>query len=171
MENYACLHNSSHQIIGTHCNFVQKTCFSLCPEIQKWKLKCVIWAWLEVGFRLIRGSWLTHACCWLVKRQKNVWHTHQYSWPVYLYFDVLFFLAKLDCSESPVFPYDHRDRRLCVTGCHLAWVSKLLSGQGGGLGGSEKNVFISILLAPSRKSYIIPDARPLRTFENQDGRH
>ena len=102
---------------------------------------------------------------------KNVWHTHQYSWPVYLYFDVLFFLAKLDCSESPGFPYDRRDRRLCVTGCHLAWVSKLLSGQGGGLGGSEKNVFISILLAPSCKSYIIPDARPLRTFENQDGRH
>ena len=25
----------------------------------------------SVGFRLIRGSWLTHACCWLVKRQKK----------------------------------------------------------------------------------------------------
>jgi len=65
----ACLHNSSHQIIGTLCNFVQKTCYSLCPEIQKWKLKCIIWAWLEVGFCLIRSSWLTLDSCMLLARE------------------------------------------------------------------------------------------------------
>ena len=26
----------------------------------------------------------------------------------------------LDCSQSSIFPYDRRDRALCVTGCHLA---------------------------------------------------
>ena len=71
MANYACLHNSSHQIIGTHCNFVQKTCYSLCPEIQKWKLKCIIWAWLEVGLGLDKlrasepashASWASESC-------------------------------------------------------------------------------------------------------------
>ena len=66
--------------------------------------------------RLIRGSWFTHACCWLVKRQKKrVTYTSIF---LRLYFDVLFFLAKLDCSESPIFPYDRRDRRLCVPSCN-----------------------------------------------------
>ena len=71
MANYASLHNSSHQIIGTHCNFVQKTCYSLCPEIKKWKLKCIIWAWLEVGLGLDKlrasepashASWASESC-------------------------------------------------------------------------------------------------------------
>ena len=26
----------------------------------------------------------------------------------------------LDCSQFSIFPSDHRDRALCVTGCHLA---------------------------------------------------
>ena len=26
----------------------------------------------------------------------------------------------LDCSQSSIFPYDHQDQALCVTGCHLA---------------------------------------------------
>ena len=40
------------------------------------------------------------------------------------------FVNWLDCSQSFIFPQDHRDRALCVTGCHLAWVSKLLRGRG-----------------------------------------
>ena len=38
-----------------------------------------------------------------------------------------YFTDSLDCSQSSIFPLDHRDRALCVTGCH-----------GGGLGGNEK---------------------------------
>ena len=37
-------------------------------------------------------------------------------------------------------------------------------GGGGGLGGSEK-------IGPPPPRAVIPDARPLGTFENQDGRH
>ena len=36
----------------------------------------------------------------------------------------------LDCSQSPIFPYDGRDQRLCVTVGHLGWVSNLLRGLG-----------------------------------------
>ena len=38
--------------------------------------------------------------------------------------------GEINCSQSPIFPRDHRDWALCVTGCHLAWVSKILRGQG-----------------------------------------
>ena len=41
------------------------------------------------------------------------------------------------------------------------------SGGGGGLGWSEKNIF----LAPLPPRVIISDARLLGTFENQDGRN
>ena len=49
----------------------KKTCYSLCPEIQKWKLKCIIWAWLEVGLGLDKlrasepashASWASESC-------------------------------------------------------------------------------------------------------------
>ena len=60
-------------------------------------------------------SWLVIDSCMLLARE-----TAKKTCDTYLYFDVLFFLAMLDCSESPIFPYDRRDRRLCVTGCHLA---------------------------------------------------
>ena len=44
-------------------------------------------------------------------------------------------------------------------------------GGGGGLGGSEKNNYKIIFLAPPpRPPAIIPDTRPLGTFENQDSR-
>ena len=53
-------------------------------NIQKWKLKCIIWAWLQVGLCLIRGSWLTDACCWHVRGQnKTCYIPHQYFLPVY----------------------------------------------------------------------------------------
>ena len=39
-------------------------------------------------------------------------------------------LNYLDSSQSSIFPYDRRDQALCVTGCHLAWVSKWLRGRG-----------------------------------------
>ena len=42
-----------------------------------------------------------------------------------------FFVATplaLNCSQSPIFPYDGRDQRLCVTVSHLGWVSNLLRG-------------------------------------------
>ena len=45
----------------------------------------------------------------------------------YIFFWTLLSHAVLDCSQSSIFPKDHRDRALCVTGCHLAWVSKLQS--------------------------------------------
>lgn len=35
---------------------------------------------------------------------------------------------RLNCSQSPIFPYDGRDQRLCVTVGHLGWVSNLLRG-------------------------------------------
>ena len=38
--------------------------------------------------------------------------------------------GEINCSQSPIFLRDHQDRALCVTSCHLAWVSKLLRGQG-----------------------------------------
>ena len=44
--------------------------------------------------------------------------------------DIFLGSQQLDCSQSSIFPSDHRDRALCVTGCHLAWVSKLLRGRG-----------------------------------------
>ena len=34
----------------------------------------------------------------------------------------------LNCSQSPIFPYDGPDQRLCVTVGHLGWVSNLLRG-------------------------------------------
>ena len=40
----------------------------------------------------------------------------------------------------------------------------LIGGRGDGLGGGEKN-------SPPLPRAIIPDARPLGTSENQDGRH
>ena len=33
-------------------------------------------------------------------------------------------------SQSSIFPQDRRDRVLCIMGCHLAWVSKVLRGRG-----------------------------------------
>ena len=33
--------------------------------------------------------------------------------------------GEINCSQSPIFPRDRRGWALCVTGCHLAWVSKL----------------------------------------------
>ena len=66
--------------------------------------------------------------------------------------DVITVPLFLDCSQSSIFPSDLRDRALCVTGCHLAWVSKLLRGRG------------------RFERAIIPDAHPLGTFENQDTR-
>ena len=44
-----------------------------------------------------------------------------------------------------------------------------LRSRGRGLGGSEKNISIFIFLAPAARA-IIPDACPLGTFENQDGK-
>ena len=41
-------------------------------------------------------------------------------------------------------------------------------GGGGGMGGSEKNIFLAPYRAPPRA--IIPDPCPLSTFENQDTR-
>ena len=38
--------------------------------------------------------------------------------------------GEINCSQSTIFPRDRRDWALCVTGCHLAWVSKLFMGQG-----------------------------------------
>ena len=38
--------------------------------------------------------------------------------------------GEINCSQSPIFPRDRQDWALCVTGCHLAWVSKLFMGQG-----------------------------------------
>ena len=37
-------------------------------------------------------------------------------------------ISYLNCSKSSIFPKNRRDRALCVTGCHLVWVSNLLSG-------------------------------------------
>ena len=31
----------------------------------------------------------------------------------------------MDCSQFPMFPWDCRDRRLCVPGGHLGWMSNL----------------------------------------------
>ena len=45
----------------------------------------------------------------------------------------------MDGSQSSVFPQDRQDRALCVTGCHLTWVSKLLRARGG-LGGSNLKI-------------------------------
>ena len=38
--------------------------------------------------------------------------------------------GEINCSQSPIFPRDRRGWALCVTGCHLAWVSKLFMRQG-----------------------------------------
>ena len=38
--------------------------------------------------------------------------------------------GEINCSQSPIFPRDRRDWALCVMGCHLAWMSNLLRGQG-----------------------------------------
>ena len=37
-------------------------------------------------------------------------------------------ISYLDCSKSSIFPKNRRDGALCVTGCHLVRVSKLLRG-------------------------------------------
>ena len=54
---------------------------------------------------------------------------------------------------------DRRDPALCVTGCHLAWVSKLLMGRGAVWGEARKIDFF--FLAPSPYSYN-PRRRPPR---------
>ena len=41
-------------------------------------------------------------------------------------------------------------------------------GGGGGLGGSEKNIFLYFSRPSPPPRAIIPDVRPLGTFENQD---
>ena len=52
-------------------------------------------------------------------------------------------LIMLNCSQSPTFPRDRRDRaRLTINGGHLDF-----------------------------QMYRVADARPLGTSENQDGRH
>ena len=45
----------------------------------------------------------------------------------------------IDCSQSPIFPWDRRDQRLCVKDRHLRWVSNLLRRRG----------TVSLTLAPS----------------------
>ena len=70
-------------------------------------------------------------------------------------FTVLYFSVRLS-----------RDRALCVTGCHLARVSNLLRGQGR-FGRRPENIFLP---PPPLHRAIIPDTRPLGTFENQDTR-
>ena len=53
-------------------------------------------------------------------------------WKIYLAISHAIFLWRLhlplNCSQSPIFPYDGRDQRLCVTVGHLGWVSNLLRG-------------------------------------------
>ena len=36
----------------------------------------------------------------------------------------------IECSQSPIFPWDRRDQRLCVKDRHLRWVSNLLRRRG-----------------------------------------
>ena len=42
--------------------------------------------------------------------------------------------TSIDCSQSPIFTWYRRDRMLCDTGRHVAWISKLLRGRGRGRG-------------------------------------
>ena len=86
-----------------------------------------------------------------------------------LYFSVRSSRSSALCVRAGSYynrPENHANdfEKVYVTGCHLAWVSKLLRGRGG-LGGSEKNIF----LAPPPRA-IIPDARHLGTFGNQHTR-
>ena len=65
---------------------------------------------------------------------------------------------ELDCSQSSIFLSDCQDRALCVTRYGLHYECQNYLGGGGGLGGS-----------PPPPRAIIPDTRPLVSFENQDG--
>ena len=78
------------------------------------------------------------------------------------------FTAHIDCSQSTIFPYYCRDRALCITGGHLAWLSKLLRGRGR-FGRKREKIFFLLFSLLSPRA-IIPDARLLGTFENQDSR-
>ena len=98
----------------------------------------------------------------------------------------------IDCSRPFIFPWDHRGRALCVfvpgpttidQKTMLTTLRKSMLraailhecqnylGGGGGLGGSEKNIFLAPPSPiPSPPRAIIPDARHLGTFENQHTR-
>ena len=74
-------------------------------------------------------------------------------------------LSNVDCSRSSIFPPDRQDKRFALRAAILHECQNVLGG-GGDLGGSEKNFSL-----PPHSTAIIPDARPLGTFENQDGHH
>ena len=67
----------------------------------------------------------------------------------------------LDCSQSPIFPWDRRDIAR-LTGCHLGTTSSV-------------NDVITVPQffspPPPHLRAIIPDARPLGPCYNQDGHH
>ena len=65
---------------------------------------------------------------------------------------------ELDCSQSSIFLSDCQDRALCVTRYGLHYECQIYFG--GGAVWEE---------APPPPRAIIPDTRPLVSFENQDG--
>ena len=74
-------------------------------------------------------------------------------------------LSNVDCSQSSIFPSDRQGKRFALRAAILQECQNFLGG-GNDLGGSEK------IFSPSPPpTAIIPDARPLGTFENQDGHH
>ena len=84
----------------------------------------------------------------------QVWKLPWLTWLSRL-FTVLYFSVRSSRSSALRF------------GLHLAWVSKLLRGQGAVWEEARKIDFSR----PPPPRAIIPDARPLGTFENHDGRH
>ena len=74
-------------------------------------------------------------------------------------------LSNVDRSQSSIFPSDRQDPRFALRAAILHECQNFLGG-GGDLGGKEKNFSL-----PPSPTAIIPDARPLGTFENQDGQH
>ena len=81
-------------------------------------LKWPIYSDFLAFWRLLCAGWLLF----------DVFYTGKFI----LQFLTQFFLWRLhlplNCSQSPIFPYDGRDQRLCVTVGHLGWVSNLLRG-------------------------------------------
>ena len=116
-------------------NFFGKTLIHL------WSLLCIEWNFLfsNVHKHLILYHLLKYIRIYLLssKQDKEIYLFYNFQvdnltsncFHRDLMTHLFVITTTIDCSQSSIFPQNHRHRALCVTGCHLEWVSKLLRGR------------------------------------------